>query len=842
MSDTSLVFNLIARDKGVSATLSKASNDVKAANVASAASTVGLGLAMASAAAQAIALAAAVSQVAGAALLLPAAGLAGAAFLGTFKVATLNMGAALKTAKTAGGGAAKSVQDLEAAEHRVAMAQRAAIDAQNGLNEARKQAKADIDDLNRSLTRSKLSEESAADAVTEAEKKLRQARQSGSADKIHEADLAYRESLATLDEAQARTRELGDKQAEASAKGVEGSDAVQQALRRQADAIYDLEQAQKAATQKTKTGGGGGVDPQAQAMAKLAPAARELVTTIKQLTPAWENAGRAVQQAQWSGVAGDLRGLNGIYLPILTNRLTGVASAWNRAIRESAGLAQSGAFARDVDSSLGNVVSTADRLAAAVRPVLNGIMQIAVVGSGFLPGFASGTLSIAERFERWAIAARETGKLQEWIGNAVGVLQQLGSIGANVLGIIVAILRGGGADEGKGLLQKLDEGTAKMKAFLNSPEGQEKIQRVLGQLRHIIDSVIAGVSSLTKEGSGASATFSVTGFVMKLVADNLGLIAKHLPLIIGAWLAYKASQMAANYASLAMIPIEAARIVSQFTLAAALRANTTAMLASVPATAASGTAAGGASTGFWALTAALLASPITWIVLAIVALIAIIVIIATKTDWFQRLWAWAWGGIKAGASAVWDWISGTLWPGIVGVWDSISAGAGKAVDWVVDKFNWWITQLTSLSGRVTNGLSSLWSGFLNLAKGAINTVISLWNKLDFGLHIHIPSWVPGIGGMGIDVNDMIPDIPMLEAGGRITRGGSAIVADRNGRGGEVISLPTGAQVTPLDRTQGAGAGGGGRWRLEIAAAPGSDRAIVELIRRLAGDFTLIQEA
>lgn len=77
----------------------------------------------------------------------------------------------------------------------------------------------------------------------------------------------------------------------------------------------------------------------------------------------------------------------------------------------------------------------------------------------------------------------------------------------------------------------------------------------------------------------------------------------------------------------------------------------------------------------WLFNTALLANPITWIVLAIVALIAVIVLIATKTDWFQKLWGWAWGGIKAAALAVWGWIKGTLWPGIKAVFSAIGAVA-----------------------------------------------------------------------------------------------------------------------------------------------------------------------
>jgi hypothetical protein len=63
----------------------------------------------------------------------------------------------------------------------------------------------------------------------------------------------------------------------------------------------------------------------------------------------------------------------------------------------------------------------------------------------------------------------------------------------------------------------------------------------------------------------------------------------------------------------------------------------------------------------WLLNVALDANPIGIVVLAIAALVAIIVLIATKTTWFQDLWRVAWGWIKQTALDVWNWIKGN-WP------------------------------------------------------------------------------------------------------------------------------------------------------------------------------------
>ncbi len=330
--------------------------------------------------------------------------------------------------------------------------------------------------------------------------------------------------------------------------------------------------------------------------------------------------------------------------------------------------------------------------------------------------------------------------------------------------------------------------------------------------------MVSGLSELNTNGADFGETFKASGAIIGFLANNLGTVAAHLPMIAAAYVIYKTAQTGANVAMIAAIPLRVAELVNSWgqvgaitAHTAALNANTAATGVGIPVTAASGTAAGGASVGFWALTAALLANPITWIVLAIIALIAIIVIIATKTDWFQRLWAWAWGGIKAAALFVWDWLRNDLWPGITGIWNAMAADAGHVVDWVVAKFNWWMDLMLGIRSRIAGALSGLWDTFLAMTKGAINTVISLWNRLDFGIHVHVPDWVPGVGGMGFDINDVIPDIPMLAKGGDILSDG-LVFAHKNER------VSPAADVKSLDRQ------GGGGQVLEVRFAGNADSA------------------
>jgi hypothetical protein len=138
-----------------------------------------------------------------------------------------------------------------------------------------------------------------------------------------------------------------------------------------------------------------------------------------------------------------------------------------------------------------------------------------------------------------------------------------------------------------------------------------------------------------------------------------------------------------------------------------------------------------AATAVWtgaqrALNLAFLTSPVTWIVLAIAAIVAIIVIIATKTDWFQKLWRNSWKWIKDAASNTWDFLK-------------------RIPGWTADAF-----------GKIARIISAPY-------RAAFNLIARAWNSTVGRLSFTFPSWIPGIGGNSINV----PNLPTFHSGGRV---------------------------------------------------------------------------
>ncbi len=190
------------------------------------------------------------------------------------------------------------------------------------------------------------------------------------------------------------------------------------------------------------------------------------------------------------------------------------------------------------------------------------------------------------------------------------------------------------------------------------------------------------------------------------------------------------------------------------------------------------------------------ANPVMLIVVGIGLLIAAVVLIATKTTWFQTIWDAVWGGI----TATWDWVWGKLqegwellkqafgaigdkvtevkdwivgkWnelvdfvtglPGRVataasGMWQSILDSAGAAKDWVVGKFDDVVGFVTGLPGRITSAVSGMWDGIKEAFRNALNWVINKWNNFK------IPA--AKIAGVQVSPEINFPDLPLLASGG-----------------------------------------------------------------------------
>lgn len=896
-SDVSLAFNAVGRDRGVNALLTRTSSNVRAANLASAASTIAMGGALASAGGYAVAFASSALTAAGAAAAIPAALAAGAATVGAFRAVTFGLGAAWKATgqqATGGGGAvagaadrsAQAARAVRSATEALTDARRDEYQATQAVNRARTEEKERLEDLGRSLSGARLDEEAATRAVAKAAQDLAVARAGGSNYDIEEADLAYRQAQQTLADTKDRVGDLSKEQADGARKGVEGSDAVQDALARQRDAqrataraAEALADAQREVGQTAAGAVGGGIDPAAAALAKLSPNGRAVVLMLRQLAPAWQGAARAGQQATFANVAGDLQRLSGVYLPMATRWLSRMGGSFNTAIRQSLGLLQTKDTVRDVGIFTGNTAAATDRLARAVKPVINGLLQWVTLGSTFLPGFAGGTLTIAQRFEQWSIKMRESGRAAGWIRNGIATLRQFGAIARDVTMSVVALFRAGG--DGGSTLTTLQTGAAAMRRWLESADGQAKVQQVMATLRNILAGVGSVLLVVAGHGDEFNSALNVTGTVVSFAAGHLDVLAKLLPVIAAGYVISKVAQTGANIAAVASIPLKAAEVVSNFALARAVRANTAAMgqatvatgansastaantaatntgvlsrgravvglVAQRTATIAATVATRAAAAGQWLLNAAMSANPLGLIIIAIIAVGAGLYLLWTRSATFRRIVTGAWSAVWGSIKAVWSWIKDNwpkifefltlpyrmAWAGIKKAYGWITAGASAARNFVSARFDSLVTWFQKLPGRIGRSLSSIGRFLTAPFRAAFNAVGSLWNRTLGGMSFTVPSWVPGFGGSSFS----LPRVPQLAAGGVVSaRPGGTLVNVGEADEDEVV-----APLSKLGQVAAAaGAGGSSRVWFDFA---GAESEFTRWFRKAVRVDNLLQEA
>jgi TP901 family phage tail tape measure protein len=179
------------------------------------------------------------------------------------------------------------------------------------------------------------------------------------------------------------------------------------------------------------------------------------------------------------------------------------------------------------------------------------------------------------------------------------------------------------------------------------------------------------------------------------------------------------------------------------------------------------------ATAFWGLAAAILANPLTWIVVAIVAVVAGIVILATKTQFFQTIWKATWGFVK---KIFWDFVGwfkknwqlitftimtlgfGLAIAMIVRHWGAVKKAFSATIDWL--KSNWYLVIIGIITGPfgfiaawlikrfwgpITNGFRAGWKAISDTAVSFGRSVGSFFSKLPGQLG-HFFSSLPGIVG------------------------------------------------------------------------------------------------
>lgn len=296
-----------------------------------------------------------------------------------------------------------------------------------------------------------------------------------------------------------------------------------------------------------------------------------------------------------------------------------------------------------------------------------------------------------------------------------------------------------------------------------------------GSIRASLASIFESVKSLgpaftafAEQMPGIADVLNVTAVVAGFLADNVDTLVKMMPLIVGAVIAWKVAQIAANAVQILSLPLK----IMEWQVNRQLIRSNRALVASrtqLTAATAAGTAAESASTGAksagvlaavrqrvaaiasavaqravamataawtgaqWLLNAAMSANPLGLVIAAVVALIAVIVLAWKNSETFRNIVIGAWEAIRKATSAVWGWVASK----IRSVFEWIRTAATSYFRAYLSVINGVWNAVRSVTSAVWNGIrsliSSVWSAIRSAVSAAANwvrgAVQGAWNAI-----------------------------------------------------------------------------------------------------------------
>ncbi len=370
---------------------------------------------------------------------------------------------------------------------------------------------------------------------------------------------------------------------------------------------------------------------------------------------------------------------------------------------------------------------------AVVQGLTGGLNKLAPVVNAMGPSVQR----VANAFRNWATGSGMDRFVNVMITQGVPAFNALLNAGRNTLATLGIAMRTF-AGTGVSVAEALERGSLAMRQWAEGGGFQRFLDRVRQNAPAVREFFRALVDALRQvmaamRGLGPLALGLTTSLLRLVAAMPVGMIQA----LVVAWTAWRAVMLAHTLA----MGLSTAAIVVQ---AAAIRAYRVALLAMVAAKRLAIAGMAAFRVAWLLLNTTFLATPLGWIVLAIGAIVAAIVLLATRTQFFQNLWAVSWAAIRAAFIIVTNVIR-TAWQAVVNfivvawqvgsaalravwnaVWGALSAAARLVWDALRLYFTTWWTVVRTVFTTGINVIRTIW----NAVWGALSTAAqTVWNAL-----------------------------------------------------------------------------------------------------------------
>ncbi|WP_435107356.1 phage tail protein [Nocardiopsis synnemataformans] len=453
-----------------------------------------------------------------------------------------------------------------------------------------------------------------------------------------------------------------------------------------------------------------------ESLAGLAPAAQDFVRSFAGVRQQFAPIQQAVQQKLFGGLGEELSALATGAMPTLRTGMTAVASALNSLGSEAMRTMATPLFQGQLAAIFDGTAKATESFSGVVGPLLTVLAQLGVAGLPLITRFnewAAGALSSAAAF---MTSEQGAARLSQIVTTAGDTLAQLGSIAANV-GSFLGGIFGGASASGAGLLDTIEQLTGQWAAWANSAQGQEQLGQIFSMLNQVASDLLAilpGVAGVI--GTIASVFTSLPGPVQSTVTSFLA-----WSMVLGPVAGKLAGLSGIVGSTVSMVKAASGPLGKLGKVLGGLGTKALIM--------------GGKMLAGWILGM----GPIGWIIAAIIALVALVIIywdeivaaITIAWEWVKQVTVSAWNSVMAWLSGVWD----SILAGLVAAWEWIKNAISTAWNWIVGLFmtyhpvgiiiSHWdqIKAFTAAAWQwIKAKVSALWNGLVAFLSTGVNKV------------------------------------------------------------------------------------------------------------------------
>jgi phage-related protein len=267
-------------------------------------------------------------------------------------------------------------------------------------------------------------------------------------------------------------------------------------------------------------------DPEkiAEAMERLAPAAREVVKEFQAVLPLFQRVGDAIQQSFFEPLVGLVETFGTRTLPRLRNELDTLAQALGRMFGNFGDLVNDAENVGILERTLAATARITDTLGASFATLGQALLNALDAGLPSLERLTGGIAGAIDGFSRFINESIEDGSFQAFFEEAIDTLGRLLDLGGAV-GELLGVIFGGTDEAGRDFITTLTDVTQRLTQFFKSAEGQRVLERMsdtLGLIGSIIGGVINAFVLLAEAGNAVEDAFSAVIDFFDRAGNDIG--------------------------------------------------------------------------------------------------------------------------------------------------------------------------------------------------------------------------------------------------------------------------------------------------------------------------------